>query len=402
VRATAQTPQVQAELDAEVEPLDTQIEDFWSLGAALDDFRVSSAPPQVSLVLIKRVGAPPFWRGPHDFMAVMRDVYEAAGDLQLLLQPPPLRTDWAEAADDHGAPPVFDLRATEGMLAQLASEMGEPASVPNRKLEKAQQLMYRAWAEDNPARRIALAHDALVVSPDCADAYVLLAEEEARTIEKAVEYYREGVDAGARALGKEYLEQWVGHFWGLIETRPYMRARMGLAGMLWKLQRFDEAIAHYRELLRLNPNDNQGARYVLLNLLMFLERDAEVRQLLAQYQDEYSAAWFYSRALQEFRRGGASAAANAALREALKENAHVPNYITGEKRIPPAPPQTMGFGDENEAVSYAVDHLNIWRRTAGAVEWLKAQHVARASPPKKRTSRKGCGAGDVNPSCRRG
>ena len=59
------------------------MEDFWSLGAALDDFRVNVAPPQVSLALIKRLGAPPFWRGPHDFMDVMRDVYETVSDAAL-------------------------------------------------------------------------------------------------------------------------------------------------------------------------------------------------------------------------------------------------------------------------------------------------------------------------------
>jgi hypothetical protein len=48
-------------------------------------------------------------------------------------------------------------------------------------LKKAQDLMYQAWEESNPARRIVLAHRALEISPDCADAYVLLAEEEAGT-----------------------------------------------------------------------------------------------------------------------------------------------------------------------------------------------------------------------------
>jgi len=114
-----------------------------------------------------------------------------------------------------------------------------------------------------------------------------------------------------------------------------MRARTGLANMLWKLQRYDEAIVHYRELLRLNPNDNQGVRDVLLNLLMFLERDADAGQLLAQYEDDASAVWLYSRALLVFRQAGASAAANTALREAFKQNKHVPRYLTGEKRIPP-------------------------------------------------------------------
>lgn len=50
-----------------------------------------------------------------------------------------------------------------------------------------------------PGKRLALAHTALATSPDCADAYVLLAEEAADTVARALEYYQKGVEAGERA-----------------------------------------------------------------------------------------------------------------------------------------------------------------------------------------------------------
>jgi tetratricopeptide (TPR) repeat protein len=276
----------------------------------------------------------------------------------------------------------------EGMMFRMTRTMGAPARTHDRQLEQAQQLMYRAWEERNPAKRIALAHDALAASPNCADAHVLLAEEEAPTVEKALEYYRKGVAAGERALGPEYFAENAGAFWGLLETRPYMRARLGLADALWRLLQTDEAIAHFREMLRLNPGDNQGVRYLLLNLLMRLERDAEVGALLAQYDDDAMAAWLYSRALHEFRTAGASERANEALRAALKENQHVPAYLMGEKRIPHALPQTIGFGDEHEAIAYAHDHINNWRRTAGALDWLKSQMARQPAGTQKRAVRK--------------
>ena len=43
-------------------------------------------------------------------------------------------------------------------------------------LAKAQALMYRALEEPDEQKRIELARHALEVCPDCADAYVLLAE----------------------------------------------------------------------------------------------------------------------------------------------------------------------------------------------------------------------------------
>ncbi|MBI1801882.1 MAG: SWIM zinc finger family protein [Chloroflexi bacterium] len=67
----------------EVEPLAAQLENFWTLRAPLDEFRVSIAPPSVELALVKRLGAPAFWRGPHDFTDIMGEVYTAVTHVAL-------------------------------------------------------------------------------------------------------------------------------------------------------------------------------------------------------------------------------------------------------------------------------------------------------------------------------
>ena len=119
-------------------------------------------------------------------------------------------------------------------------------------LRQAQKLIYDAWEPDDPAKRAALARKALKISPDCADAYVLMAEI-ATTPAQALELYRRGVAAGERALGQRAFVEDVGHFWGLLETRPYMRARAGLALSQWVRGQHDEAIAHWRAMLILEP-----------------------------------------------------------------------------------------------------------------------------------------------------
>src|SRR5439155_1035068 len=88
------------------------------------------------------------------------------------------------------------------------------------------------------------------------------------------------------------------------KNTPLARARVGLDHSLWIAGRRPEAIEHLRDMLRLNPGDNQGARYILAGFLLFLDRDDEVVQLLAQYPDDESAAWAYSRALLSFRHSG--------------------------------------------------------------------------------------------------
>ncbi len=299
-----------------------------------------------------------------------------AGELPLADQPPQEmvwgEAEEEEAAEEEGAVPI-DLRAMEGSMYQLTQELGGEAGTGDPKLDEAQDLMYQAWEETNPAKRIALAHDALVLSPNCADAYVLLAEEEADTVSRALEYYQKGIEAGERALGPKYFKKNAGDFWALLETRPYMRAREGLANMLWRLNRKDEALGHYREMLRLNPSDNQGIRYILVDLLLQMEKYDEVEPLLKKYREDWSAVWLYTRAMLAFRKSGNGARAKKALAEAFEENPFVAAYLTGQKRVPNVLPEYMGMGDENEAMHYASEHLNYWRRVPGAVEWLAEQ-----------------------------
>ena len=312
-----------------------------------------------------------------------------AGDVPLEMRP--ANMDWPDFGDDFDddfdpddMPIPFDRRAMESAFAQMG------AGFDDTELQQAQELMYQAWEESNPARRIILAHEALEVSPNCADAYVLLAEEEADTVKRALEYYEQGVAAGERALGEDYFKENVGYFWGLLETRPYMRARQGLANTLWDLKRTDDAEAHYTEMLRLNPGDNQGIRYSLLNLLVATGQDEKALALLnGEYHDDAMAEWLYTRALLTFKTEGAGPAANAALKEALKQNPHVPAYLTGSKRLPVKQPAFMGFGDENEAVSYVSGALPVWRKTPGALDWLQSRHKPAAKKTRKsKTKRK--------------
>jgi tetratricopeptide (TPR) repeat protein len=235
-------------------------------------------------------------------------------------------------------------------------------------LERAQEKMYEAWNATGK-RRVKLAEEALEISPDCADAYVLLAEETARSPEEALRLYEQGMRAGERALGPEAFQEAVGHFWGLLETRPYMRARAGVAECLWAIGKFEEAIFHYREMLRLNPGDNQGNRYMLARLLLKRGNDEELGRLLDEY-DEGSAEWLYTRALWSYRREGGSRNATKALREAFEQNPFVPLYLSGLKMPPRRMPEYMGFGDENEAIHYFVENVEAWLDTPGALEWF--------------------------------
>lgn len=268
-----------------------------------------------------------------------------------------------------------DRRALESVLAQLGhSIQGQPRGATP--LDQAQELMYQAFEAPDEQTRVQLAREALAISPDCADAYVLLAEHAPRRKE-ALTLYEQGVAAGERALGPEVFEREAGHFWGILETRPYMRARLGLAHALWTAGRRDEAAQHLQDMLRLNPGDNQGVRYTLAGFLLFLDRDDELEQLLQQYPDEGTAAWAYTRALLAFRRHGDTPEAVKLLKAALKANKHVPDFLLGREFPPSEQPDYYGRGDRNEALEYIASFMASWKATPGAVAWLRANLAKR-------------------------
>lgn len=147
----------------------------------------------------------------------------------------------------------------------------------------AQQLCYDAWEVVSPAYRVALAQLALQLDSDCADAYMILAEETARTPAEKQTRYEHAMQAGEHALGPEMFKEEVGSFWGILETRPYMRARFALAEILWRQSDHREAISHFQALLRLNPNDNQGVRYSLASCLLEAGDDAGFAALVDRW-----------------------------------------------------------------------------------------------------------------------
>ena len=82
------------------------------------------------------------------------------------------------ATGSRPGPPLPDRRAMEAFLAPLSGRQADAV------LYEAQDLMYQAWETRSRQMRINLAKRALKISPLCADVYVLLAQESARSTQE--------------------------------------------------------------------------------------------------------------------------------------------------------------------------------------------------------------------------
>lgn len=237
--------------------------------------------------------------------------------------------------------------------------------------DRARELAFDALEATDPAAAADLARRALALDPDCSDALYVLALD-ARTPAERLRLLEQAIAAAERTLGGQYIEANRGHVWGLLETRPYMRARAALADVLRGEGRVDEAARHYAALLDLNPNDNQGLRDVLLGLYLRAGDLAGAGGLLVRYDEDPGAVFGYGRVLERFLSGDPAGAADA-LREARRWNPHVEAYLTGRKRLPAVQPAYCSPGDENEAVHCAAQLLDAWARHPEAVAWLRKQ-----------------------------
>lgn len=242
-------------------------------------------------------------------------------------------------------------------------------AAPLSKREQAQELAYEAMEARSDKQARKLAQQALALDPECVDALLLLAEMNANTPEELMAALEKAVAAGERSLGPQFFAENKGCFWGIVETRPYMRARFDLGHLLMSAGCLEEAIRHFEGLLELNPNDNQGVRDFLLGCYLSVKHLAGAQRLLQDYKNDASAVFAWGQTLERFLSGD-SPGATRALREARRRNRFVEQYLTMRRPLPKERPETYCLGSDEEAVFCLEALSGAWADNPLAATWL--------------------------------
>lgn len=215
-----------------------------------------------------------------------------------------------------------DPRPTEKSLWETSMTTGGVV-VPERKPTvaggRAQLLAYEAYLAETDEQRKLLAKRAFEMDAQNPDAILLQAESEIN-IEKAITLYERAIREASRTF--EAGE----NPWQNIPNRPFMRAAFAYGVRLFENGQYDDAASLFLDLIKLNPVDNQGARYEAVASLIHAERFEEAAEILIRYEKGSSndATYLYlDWKLEHAGSGGASANAKEMLAAAERANGHV-------------------------------------------------------------------------------
>ncbi len=184
---------------------------------------------------------------------------------------------------------------------------------------------------------------------------------------RAVEIGRTAFPPQAFMLGRDLLE------WSWLENRPFLRCleEYMLLGR-YAMGEMDEAVELAKELLALNPRDDQGVRSMALSWLLRLGRDEEALSLSDAYPEDFEAETAYGRPLAFFRLGRA-AEAEAALRGAMDRLPLVAAELLKARHHKPESlrPGYQTIGGADQAYYYWQNDGALWQRSQGALNWLR-------------------------------
>lgn len=157
----------------------------------------------------------------------------------------------------------------------------------NTILDDAYELLEKAESSKSKNQAIKYAKQAYDMCPDCFEALLFQVHIEDNPL-KRWKLLEEGLEFEKNRLEDEgYFEKDnIGHFYGIFETRPYIRGLYAKADYLILDGKVKQARDVCKEILKLNENDNIGSRYLLMAIYAYLEEEKEMLKLYKKYEEE--------------------------------------------------------------------------------------------------------------------
>jgi len=238
---------------------------------------------------------------------------------------------------------------------------------------KAEEI-FKGIVSENPDHLDGLHHWALV-------------REKSGDLNKAKELWEKAVLMGLKAfpesfeMGKDRL------IWGFLDNRPFLRCYHGFGIVLLKTGGIKQANKIFTQMLKLNPNDNQGARASAVDSFFYLHEPEKVIKVCNLYPYDCLADTLYGRALASFQLGD-KGVADKCLKHAIKLLPKLAKTIIQQNPKKPKfmYPYRITVGGEDEAYEYWQRNNIHWESTPGAKKWIKDILTKRKTSKGKETT----------------
>lgn len=183
------------------------------------------------------------------------------------------------------------------------------------------------WWEGDRRSALKYFRRALRLHPQHGDAnnHLGIASLDARKLKDAERHFRAAIDGGEGRIERDGARV----PWAIIENRPYLRALGNLALVLAEQRKWPEALAIHQRLLDLNPDDNQGVRYLIGVEYLQVGNDKRAIEAFEKCLSEEVGAAF-GLALVRLRAFGPSADVGEPLLIGFAQNRYVAPMLLGE------------------------------------------------------------------------
>jgi tetratricopeptide (TPR) repeat protein len=160
--------------------------------------------------------------------------------------------------------------------------------------------------------------------------------------------------------------------WLVLENRPFLRAYHSLGLQYFERREIEKALEIFNNVLAMNPGDNQGVRALVIDCNFHLKRPRDVMAVCNQYPDDGMEQVIYGRVLALYQLGQKDEAKEA-LQEAIEFLPLVAEELVKTRHRKPKDirPGYITHGGADQAYYYWIEQGNHWRRTPGALEFVR-------------------------------
>ena len=269
----------------------------------------------------------------------------------------------------------FDKRTPDDLRAltkTLVMRVGREPQGPVHKREVARGLVRTALRVRSQTKKSALLRLAVSQDPDCSEARIELADLDfqAGSFKSCLEAYEEIADKDFSRWDSKKTDWWIDR-----ATRPYLRAIYGRAMTQWHLGRFSAASKSLEDLLRLNPKDNQGTRFLIPMLHLLAEAPERAAAFFVKYADKYPRdfsepsflfGWALTYSLE-----GKESEARAKYTEGILKNIYMAPMLLELDE----PPRSLWLPNDRAEPNYAAEFVEsyavLWDKEPGALRLLR-------------------------------